>query len=50
MDANKAGVVFEICKCVYLLEYAHDHKLYLQSRTCFTVEHLKIIKSFEQYR
>ena len=47
VDANKTVVVPEIRKCVYLLDYAHDQKLYLQSRTCFTVEHLKIIESFE---
>ena len=48
VDANKAVVVSEICKCVNLLDYAHHQKLYLQSKTCFTVEHFKIIKSYEQ--
>ena len=48
MEPNKAVIVSEIWKCVNLLDYAHDHKLYSQSRTCFTIEHLKIIKSFEQ--
>ena len=46
MDVNETVVVPEIRKCAYLLDYAHYHKLYLQSRTCFTIEHLKNIESF----
>ena len=47
MEPNKAVIVSEIYKSVNLLDYAHDHKLHSQIRTCFTIEHLKIIKSLE---
>ena len=49
VEPNKAVIVSEIYECVNLLDYAHDHKLYSQFRTCFTIEHLKIVKSFEKY-